>query len=154
VQATSKEENVKSETNGVPSDPVVVPDQMASLGPVRLLDVRPLEAHEADALPGSVRVPIEEWVAAAASEAEGLDHVEAWGNRIAALGIGSDTLALVHDGGEMTEAAGVWFVLKHFGARALVVNGGRRPLRAPPCLGRRQPRPSVSVHGPAPATSA
>jgi hypothetical protein len=70
-------------------DPVVGPDQVASLGQVRLLDVRPLEAHEADALPNSIRVPIEEWVAAAASGAEGLDRAEAWEESIAALGLGA-----------------------------------------------------------------
>jgi 3-mercaptopyruvate sulfurtransferase SseA len=98
---------VKADTKDMADDPVVGPNQVAILGPVRLLDVRPLEAHEADALPGSIRFPVEEWVAAAASDAEGLDRAEVWEERIVALGIGGDTLALVYDGGEMTEAARV-----------------------------------------------
>jgi thiosulfate/3-mercaptopyruvate sulfurtransferase len=101
------------------NDPVIEPVDLVSIGPVRLLDVRDEEAFSTAHFPAAVRVPVEEWEAAAEDEATSLDNKVYRQKQISALGIDNGTLAIIYDDGRMTEAARVWFVLQHFGERFL-----------------------------------
>ena len=49
----------------MPSDPFVDVGDLSSLGPLRYLDVRDQVAFDAAHSPGAVRVPLDEWDAAA-----------------------------------------------------------------------------------------
>lgn len=106
------------------NDPVIESANLTTLGQIRLLDVRNATAFALAHAPAAVRVPIEQWEAAAKEEATSLDNETYWQAAIGHLGIDNGTLAVIYDDGRMTEAARVWFVLQHFGASARIVNGG------------------------------
>lgn len=90
-----------------------------------ILDVRPEEEYAAGHLPGAVRVDYDEWTALSFAGDTDLENTRAWRSRIGRLGIDADDTVLIYDGGQMTRAARVWFILQHFGAaEARVVNGG------------------------------
>lgn len=108
----------------MPNDPVVDAAELAGLSAFRFLDVRESTAFAVAHAPGAVRVPIEAWEAAAKAEGTSLDNVAHWETAIGALGVDNDTLAVVYDDGRMTEAARVWFILQHYGAKAVILNGG------------------------------
>jgi thiosulfate/3-mercaptopyruvate sulfurtransferase len=113
------------------NDPVIeVADLVAPGAVVRPLDVRDPQAFAEGHAPTALRVPIEQWEAAAKADATSLNNSSYWQDAIGALGIDNDTLSIVYDDGRMTEAARVWFVLQYFGAKALVLNGGWRSLAA------------------------
>ncbi|MEH2469158.1 thiosulfate/3-mercaptopyruvate sulfurtransferase [Nitrobacteraceae bacterium AZCC 2161] len=106
------------------NDPVIEPADLATVGKAKLLDVRDAATFAVGHAPTAVRVPIEQWEAAAKADATSLDNATYWQDAIGTLGIGNDDLSVIYDDGRMTEAARVWFVLQHFGAKALIVNGG------------------------------
>ncbi|MEH2470987.1 thiosulfate/3-mercaptopyruvate sulfurtransferase [Nitrobacteraceae bacterium AZCC 2161] len=106
------------------NDPVIEPADLATVGKAKLLDVRDAATFAVGHAPTAVRVPIEQWEAAAKADATSLDNATYWQDAIGALGVGNDDLSIIYDDGRMTETARVWFVLQHFGARALIVNGG------------------------------
>jgi thiosulfate/3-mercaptopyruvate sulfurtransferase len=110
-------------------DPFVTVEGLAALGPVRLLDARSAAEHAAGHAPGAVRVPLEDWVAAAKSQYHGLEDVGHWQAAIAALAVGAAP-AVVYDAGQMVEAARVWFILQYFGADARILDGGWPALAA------------------------
>lgn len=92
---------------------------------VVVLDVRGAEAYEAGHLPGAVRVDYGAWEDESLAADSGLEHADYWRKRIGALGVDANDLVLIYDGGKMTQAARIWFILQHFGVRdARVVNGG------------------------------
>jgi thiosulfate/3-mercaptopyruvate sulfurtransferase len=97
---------------------------LAALGPVRYLDARDAAAFAAGTAPGAVQVASDDWDAAAKNPAIGFGDAAHWERTIDALGLGGGTLAAVFDNGGMTNAARVWFMLQHYGAKAVVVNGG------------------------------
>ena len=92
--------------------------------PLRLLDVRDAASFEAGHAPGAVRVPIEDWIAAARSTEGNFANTDFWADAFKALGVGTGSGAGVYDDGRMTEAARVWFILQYFGVPAVLVNGG------------------------------
>lgn len=89
-----------------------------------VIDVRPEAAYAKAHLPGAVRVDEAEWRRLSFTEGSGPEAEPAWYERIGALGIDGRTPVLVYDGGEMKRAARIWFLLRHFGSPASVVNGG------------------------------
>lgn len=114
------------------SDPVVEIPQFTAIARPRLLDVRDADAFAAGHADGAVRVPIERWVEAARSSDTSFADLDYWRKEIAALGLRQDETAIIYDGGQMTEAARVWFILQYFGGKALVLNGGWPTLRGAP----------------------
>ncbi len=93
--------------------------------PLVVLDVRGDAAYAAGHLPGAVRVDHARWEADSLSDADGLENEALWRSRIGELGIDGRGTVVVYDGGSMTDAARVWFILQGFGASDVrVVNGG------------------------------
>jgi thiosulfate/3-mercaptopyruvate sulfurtransferase len=111
-----------------PGDPVVEPAALSALPAFRWVDGRAAETVAADAVTNAVRAPVEAWDAAAKAGATSLDNTPFWARAIAALGVGDETPAIVFDDGRMTDAARVWLILQYFGAKAFILNGGRRPI--------------------------
>lgn len=109
-------------------DPICEIDTLSGLTRLLLLDVRDAQSFDARHPAGARRVPVGEWVAFAKAADTDFDNVEFWEARIAELGVGADTHAVVYDAGRMTEAARVWFILQHFGATASILNGGWKAL--------------------------
>ena len=105
-------------------DPIIEPSALAAARPLRFLDVRDPTAFQAAHAMKAVRVPVEEWEAAAKADDTSLENIDYWENAISQLGVDNSTLVFVYDDGRMTEAARVWFILQYFGARAVIVNGG------------------------------
>ena len=114
----------------MPNDPFVDVAALPSLGPVRYLDARDQAMFDAGHLPGAVRVPVEEWDKAAKAADIGFDRTAYWDEALGSLGVGPSALAVTYDGGQMTNAARVWFILQYFGANAVIVNGGWPALSA------------------------
>ncbi len=108
----------------MPSDPFVDVAALRSLGPVRYLDVRDQAAFDAGHAPGAVRVPADEWDAAAKAADTGFAKTAYWDEAIGSLGVDPSVTAVAYDGGGMTNAARVWFILQYFGAKAVILNGG------------------------------
>lgn len=95
------------------------------------LDVRAPEPYAQGHVKGAARIDPSEWKAASLDAREGLENVAVWESRIGDAGVRTDDRVLIYDGGEMVNAARVWFILQHFGqANASVVNGGWRALEA------------------------
>lgn len=108
----------------MPHDPVIEPTVLPSLSAFHLLDVREPAAFGAGHPAKAVRVPIEEWEAAAKTGETTFQNVGYWERAIADLGVDGRIPAVVYDDGRMTEAARVWFILQYFGAEAFILNGG------------------------------
>ena len=106
------------------NDPFVDANALGGLGPVRYLDARDETAFAAGTAPNAVRVASDEWDTAAKAAHVGFGDLGYWEKVIDGLGLGGDTLAAVLDNGGMTNAARVWFMLQHYGARAVIINGG------------------------------
>jgi hypothetical protein len=47
-----------------------------------------------------------------------------WDSALNALGVDPTLTAVTYDGGAMTNAARVWFILQYYGLKAVIVNGG------------------------------
>ena len=108
----------------MPSDPFVDPAALSSLGPVRYLDARDQAAFDAGHAPGAVRVPLDAWDAAIKSADTGFEKTAFWDDAIGSLGVGPSVTAVAYDGGAMTNAARVWFVLQYYGVNCVILNGG------------------------------
>ncbi len=94
-----------------------------------VLDVREEKAYLEGHVEGAVRVDAKLWRAASSSPKAGFEAPGQWYQRIGELGIAPEDEVIIYDGGEMTEAARVWFILQYFGAsQAKVVNGGYKAL--------------------------
>jgi thiosulfate/3-mercaptopyruvate sulfurtransferase len=104
--------------------PIIEPDSLAAGRPLRLLDVRDVLTFNVAHGTEAIRVPVEEWEAAAKAETTGLENVAYWEQAIRQLGVDDSALAVVYDDGRMTEAARVWFILQYFGIHAAILNGG------------------------------
>lgn len=84
-----------------------------------------MESYQTGHLRGARWLDLAAWTAAAKSPQSGLDDPGYWKRQILRLGIAGDEVVNIYDGGEMTEAARVWFILQLVGVgRAAVVNGG------------------------------
>jgi thiosulfate/3-mercaptopyruvate sulfurtransferase len=108
----------------MPDDPFVDVGGLSSLGPLRYLDVRDQAAFEAAHAPGAVRVPLDEWDAAAKAADTGFAKTAYWDNALSALGLDARVTAVAYDSGGMTNAARVWFILQYYGPNAVILNGG------------------------------
>lgn len=80
-----------------------------------IFDVRSEADYAAGHLPGAIRIDYAEWEEFSLSSETGLSHEQMWHNRIGAFGVDGDDTVLIYDGGKMTQAARVWFILQHFG---------------------------------------
>jgi len=108
----------------MPNDPFVDVGDLSSLGPLRYLDVRDQVAFDAAHAPGAVRVPLDEWDAAAKAADTGFAKTSYWDNALSALGLDPTVTAVAYDSGGMTNAARVWFILQYYGLNAVILNGG------------------------------
>ena len=108
--------------------PVIDPEEVTT--PLRLLDVRDAGAFAAGHAPGAVRVPVEDWIAAARTPEGDFANTAFWSDALQSLGIGAGTVAGIYDDGRMTEAARVWFILQYFGLPAVILNGGWPDIKA------------------------
>src|SRR2546430_17071882 len=114
----------------MPKDPFVDVSQLSSLGPVRYLDARDQAAFDAGHMPGAARVPVDEWDKAAKAADIGFGNTAYWDAALGSLGVDPSAVAVAYDGGQMTNAARVWFVLQYFGVNAVILNGGWPALSA------------------------
>ena len=108
----------------MPNDPFVDVGELSSLGRLRYLDVRDQAAFDAGHAPGAVRVPLDEWDAAIKNADTGFAQTAYWDKALGALGVDSTMTAVAYDGGAMTNAARVWFILQYYGLKAAILNGG------------------------------
>jgi thiosulfate/3-mercaptopyruvate sulfurtransferase len=108
----------------MPNDPFVDVTELPSLGPLRYLDVRDRASFDAGHAPGAVRVPLDEWDAAAKAADTGFAKTAYWDRALNALGADPTLTAVTYDSGGMTNAARVWFILQYYGLKAVIVNGG------------------------------
>src|SRR5438105_3974223 len=102
----------------MPNDPFVDVSQLSSLGPVRYLDARDQATFDAGHAPGAVRVPVDEWDKAAKVTDIGFGNTAYWDAALGPLGVDPSALSVAYDGGQMTNAARVWFILQYFGVNA------------------------------------
>ena len=108
----------------MPNDPFVDVATLSSLGPILYLDARDQAAFDGGHVPGAVRVPADEWDKAAKAADIGFDKTAYWDDALRSLGVDRSVTAVAYDGGQMTNAARVWFILQYFGANAVILNGG------------------------------
>ncbi len=102
-----------------------IDERLAHKDPLVILDARPRAQFEAGRLPGARWVDLAAWTKLSRAPGSGLYDLDGWRQRIAALGITANDAVLVYDGGEMVEAARLWFMLRHAGvARVALVDGG------------------------------
>jgi thiosulfate/3-mercaptopyruvate sulfurtransferase len=88
------------------------------------VDARDRAMFDTGHAPGAVRVPVEEWDAAAKAADTGFNKATYWGASLSSLGVDHSAIAVAYDDGRMTNAARVWFILQYFGVKALILNGG------------------------------
>jgi rhodanese-related sulfurtransferase len=108
----------------MPNDPFVDVAALSSLGPIRYLDARDQAMFDARHAPGAVHVPVDEWDKAAKARDVGFANTAYWDHALESLGVDPSALAVTYDGGQMTNAARVWFILQYFGIKAVILNGG------------------------------
>jgi rhodanese-related sulfurtransferase len=108
----------------MPNDPFVDVTALRSLGSLRYLDARDQAAFDAGHTPGAVRVPLDEWDAAAKAADTGFAKTAYWDDALSALGLDPTVTAVAYDSGGMTNAARVWFILQYYGLNAVILNGG------------------------------
>jgi thiosulfate/3-mercaptopyruvate sulfurtransferase len=106
------------------NDPFVDVAALPSLGPLRYLDVRDQAAFDAGHAPGAVRVPLDEWDAAAKAADTGFAKTAYWDDALSAIGVNPTVTAVAYDSGGMTNAARVWFIVQYYGLKAVILNGG------------------------------
>src|ERR1700676_2929516 len=108
----------------MPNDPFVDVTALRSLGSLRYLDARDQAAFDAGHTPGAMRVPLDEWDAAAKAADTGFAKTAYWDDALSALGLDPTVTAVAYDSGGMTNAARVWFILQYYGLNAVILNGG------------------------------
>ena len=114
----------------MPNDPFVDVATLSSLGPIRYLDARDQQAFDTGHAPDAVRVPVEEWDTAAKTADVGFNKTAYWDEALGSLGVDPSAVAVTYDGGQMTNAARVWFILQYFGIKVVILNGGWPALSA------------------------
>ncbi len=93
--------------------------------PLIALDLRSREEFVRGHLRGARWVDREAWVRGSERAPEGPEDPGYWRSRFGDVGVTGDDPVVVYDGGEMTEAARVWFLFQQVGgSRAAIVNGG------------------------------
>ena len=81
----------------MPNDPFVDVGDLPSLGPLRYLDVRDQASFDAGHAPGAVRVPLDEWDAAAKAADTGFAKTAYWDSALNALGLDPALTAVTYD---------------------------------------------------------
>jgi thiosulfate/3-mercaptopyruvate sulfurtransferase len=114
----------------MPTDPFIDVTALRSLGPVRYLDARDQAAFDAGHAPGALRVPVDEWDKAVKAADTGFARTAHWDGALGSLGLDQSITAVTYDGGRMTDAARVWFILQYYGLKAVILNGGWPALAA------------------------
>jgi hypothetical protein len=92
----------------------------------------------------AVRVPLDEWDAAAKAAHTGFARTAYWDSALGALCIGPNVTAVAYDTGGMTNAARVWLILQYYGLKAVILNGGWPALSSATGL---PPAPTTSAGG-------
>lgn len=115
---------------------VVEPDQLAVTAEASdthaaslFIDVRDDAAYKAGHVAGAIHVDAKQWKIDSLAPETDLTHIAFWRKRIGDLGVDGKDPVLIYGDGRMTEAARVWFILQHFGAKSAVVDGGYPALR-------------------------
>ncbi|MBI5865895.1 MAG: rhodanese family protein [Planctomycetes bacterium] len=99
--------------------------------PLVLLDLRPLDQYRSAHFTDSRWVDLTQWTRLSRSPDKGLEDEAGWRKRVGELGVSADDPLVVCDGGEMTEAARIWFILQNLGAKNVaILNGGWPALQA------------------------
>jgi 3-mercaptopyruvate sulfurtransferase SseA len=98
----------------MPNDPFVDVAALSSLGSIRYLDARDQAMFDAGHAPGAVRVPVDEWDKAAKAADVGFANTAYWDHALGSLGVDPSALAVTYDGGQMSNAARVWFIFQYF----------------------------------------
>ena len=83
----------------MPRDPFVDVVALRSLGPIRYLDARDQAAFDAGHAPGAVRVPLEEWDAAAKAADTGFAKTAYWDDALGSLGVDPSVTAVAYGSG-------------------------------------------------------
>ena len=104
---------------------LVEPDQLQKKlndKTLRVLDVRSQNEYAKGHIPGAVRVDVGDWKTLATSDG-GLHDARGWAKKLRPLGITSKTHVVVN-GGRLTDAARIWWLLKYVGVEnASLLNG-------------------------------
>ena len=109
---------------------VIEPKRAGGETDVIVLDVRSLDDFRNGHLRGALWLDLTTWSRLSRSPNKGFRDKAGWEERIGKLGIAADDRVLVYDGGEMTEAARIWYILQLFGAiDVVVIDGGFPGLR-------------------------
>jgi thiosulfate/3-mercaptopyruvate sulfurtransferase len=108
----------------MPIDPFIDVTALPGLGAIRYLDARDQASFDSGHAPGAIRAPIDAWDKAAKAADIGFGDTAFWDASLTALGLDPSVTVVTYDGGAMTNAARVWFVLNHYGLRAVILNGG------------------------------
>jgi hypothetical protein len=77
----------------MPNDPFVDIAALPLLGPVHYLDARDRAMFDAGHAPGAVRVPVEEWDAAARAAETGFNKTAYWDDALGSLGVDHSALS-------------------------------------------------------------
>jgi thiosulfate/3-mercaptopyruvate sulfurtransferase len=86
-----------------------------------VLDVRDKASYEKGHIPGALWIPVRDW----AKEFAVAPSIEAWSQRLGALGIGPDTPVVVCDAGGVQDGSRVWWILRYWGVKDVrLLNGG------------------------------
>lgn len=106
-------------------DPLTLANRPGNPATSIILDVRPRPHYDAGHFKTARWLDLVGWTAAAKSPENGLDDIAYWRRQALRAGIAGNEMVHVYDGGEMTEAARVWFILQLIGVQyADVVDGG------------------------------
>lgn len=92
-------------------------------GSFNVIDVRSRDAYQAGHIPGAVWVDHAAWARAFAGNRD----AAAWTAKIEALGFEDSVPLVIHDDGEMTTAAHIWWMMRYWGFEDVrLLNGGWR----------------------------
>jgi len=118
-------------TDRAPLNTVIEPEALAerlsdpSAGRLVLLDTRDDKAYQAAHVAGATQVDLGTFKKHSLDKDNGLTNTSFWQQKLGAMGVSGTEPVVIYDGGNMTGAARVWFVLQHAGVpEVAVVNGG------------------------------
>lgn len=116
------EEPRQAETRRILTEPEEL-DKMLKQSELRILDTRPQAEYEKGHVPDAVPVDVKSWQELGKTQ-NGFHNANAWGKKVGQLGISHDSQVVVY-GGNLTDAARIWWTLKYLGLRhATLLNGG------------------------------
>lgn len=144
----------------MPFGPLVAPESLPSLGPIRLLDARPRAAdYSAGHLPGALHADLEAQLSAATERgfdpARGGRHPlpapARWAAQLGAWGIDPETKVVVYDAAAGANAATrLWWMLRAFGHEDVAVLDGGLPAALALGMALTPEAPAVAPRAPYP----